>query len=92
MFFYVVQLFLKCIKQPLVYSYNLILKLKYSFIKIHGNSISSPTRNMWYTKLQFLDLTLATISTDCLLSFLSACRSLRKISLETLALNSLIFE
>ncbi len=45
-----------------------------------------------FTKLQFLDLTLATISSDCLLSLISACRSLRKISLETLPLNSLIFE
>ncbi|CAF1166797.1 unnamed protein product [Adineta steineri] len=59
---------------------------------VHGNSIYSPNRNTWFTKLQFLDLTLATISTDCLLSLISACRSLRKISLETLILNSLIFE
>lgn len=59
---------------------------------IHGNSISSPNRTSWYTKLQFLDLTLATISSECLLSLLNACRSLRKLSLETLPVNSLIFE
>ncbi|CAF5113653.1 unnamed protein product, partial [Rotaria magnacalcarata] len=45
-----------------------------------------------FTKLQFLDLTLATITPDCLLSLISACRSLRKLSLETLALNVAIFE
>ncbi|CAF4153356.1 unnamed protein product [Rotaria socialis] len=59
---------------------------------VHGNSIYSPNRNTWFTKLQFLDLTLATITPDCLLSLISACRSLRKLSLETLALNVAIFE
>ncbi|CAF0895791.1 unnamed protein product [Rotaria sordida] len=59
---------------------------------VFGNSIYSPNRNTWFTKLQFLDLTLATISSDCLLSLISACRSLRKLSLETLSLNLSIFE
>ncbi|CAF3396002.1 unnamed protein product [Rotaria sp. Silwood1] len=59
---------------------------------VFGNSIYSPNRNTWFTKLQFLDLTLATISSDCLLSLMSACRSLRKLSLETLPLNLSIFE
>lgn len=45
-----------------------------------------------FTKLQFLDLTLATISTDCLTNLMGACRSLRKLSLETLPLNVTIFE
>ncbi|CAF4742106.1 unnamed protein product, partial [Rotaria magnacalcarata] len=39
---------------------------------VHGNSIYSPNRNTWFTKLQFLDLTLATITPDCLLSLISA--------------------
>ncbi|CAF3968993.1 unnamed protein product [Rotaria sp. Silwood2] len=54
---------------------------------VFGNSIYSPNRNTWFTKLQFLDLTLATISPDGLLSLMSVCRSLRKLSLETLPLN-----
>ncbi|CAF1633310.1 unnamed protein product [Adineta ricciae] len=59
---------------------------------IHGSSIYSPNRNTWFTKLQFLDLTLATISPECLLSLISVCRSLRKLSLETLPLSLAIFE
>ena len=68
------------------------------FIEIHGLTFFKMIYQLIlifsyrFTKLQFLDLTLATISSDCLLSLISACRSLRKISLETLALNSLIFE
>lgn len=94
MFFFVALSSWRCIKprcmaMPSIHS-----------IKILGRYLKSSSeigRSRWsvsfrFAKLQFLDLTLATISTDCLSSLLSACRSLRKLSLETLPLNTAIFE
>ena len=94
MFFFVALSFWRCIKprcmaMPSIHSIRILGRHLKSSSQICRSSWCLPSR---FAKLQFLDLTLATISTDCLLSLLSACRSLRKLSLETLPLNTAIFE
>ncbi|CAF1094428.1 unnamed protein product, partial [Didymodactylos carnosus] len=73
-----------------LYLHTLLLRgvivLKMYQTTVNG-SLLYPSNQLAFTKLQYLDLTMATITQECLFNLINSCRLLKKLSLESLELN-----